>query len=40
MTNFTQGDTRPILQQGDFTRYQSNGSAVLDSRRTRLTSLV
>jgi hypothetical protein len=35
MANFTQGDTRAVLQQDEFARYQSNGSAVLDSRRTR-----
>ena len=35
MANFTQGDTRAVLQQDDFFRYQANGSAVLDSRRTR-----
>jgi len=35
MTNFTQGDTRVTLQQADLTIAQSNGSIVLDSRRTR-----
>lgn len=35
MSNFTQGDTRVVLQQNDIASYQTNGSAVLDSRRTR-----
>ena len=35
MPNFTQGDTRIVLQQSDLAPYQANGSAVLDTRRTR-----
>lgn len=35
MSNFTQGDTRVVLQQNDIATYQAKGSAVLDSRRTR-----
>jgi hypothetical protein len=35
MASFTQGDTRAVLQQDEFARYQNNGSAVPDSRRTR-----
>ncbi|HEY2383491.1 MAG TPA: hypothetical protein VGK48_20145 [Terriglobia bacterium] len=35
MANFTQGDTRPVLQPDDLARYQNNGSAVVDTRRTR-----
>ena len=35
MPNYTQGDTRPVLKDADLAKYQANGSAVLDSRRTR-----
>jgi hypothetical protein len=35
MANFTQGDTRAVLQEDDLARYRNNGSAVLDTRRTR-----
>jgi hypothetical protein len=35
MANYTQGDTRPVLQPADLAPYQTNGSLVLDSRRTR-----
>ena len=35
MANFTQGDTRIVLQQNELDPYQANGSAVIDSRRTR-----
>lgn len=35
MANYTQGDTRPVLQPADLAASQANGSLVLDSRRTR-----
>jgi hypothetical protein len=35
MAIYTQGDTRVVLQSTDLAPYQGNGSAVLDSRRTR-----
>src|ERR1700743_3695040 len=35
MANYTQGDTRPVLQPADIAKGQGNGSLVLDSRRTR-----
>lgn len=35
MPNYTNGDIRPVLQPTGFAPYQSNGSLVLDSRRTR-----
>ena len=35
MVSYTQGDTRVVLQPADLAKYQGNGSAVLDSRRTR-----
>ena len=35
MATFTQGDTRIVLQQNELDPYQANGSAVIDSRRTR-----
>src|SRR5579872_6553735 len=35
MPNYTQGDTRPVLDLADVAPYQKGGSVVLDSRRTR-----
>ncbi len=35
MASYTQGDTRVVLSSTDLANYQGNGSAVLDSRRTR-----
>ncbi len=35
MPNYTLGSTRVALEQPDLTTFQGNGSAVLDSRRTR-----
>ena len=35
MMSYTQGDTRPVLTATDLANYVANGSAVLDSRRTR-----
>jgi len=35
MANYLQGDTRVVLQPADLAKYQDNGSAMLDSRRTR-----
>jgi hypothetical protein len=34
MANYTQGDMRAVLEPADLAKYQGNGSAVLDSRRT------